>query len=186
MANAIDNEEFRNTLFSWPEVAMVLLYKNYFHSLIRIADMYTHNRQASEDVLQEIFADVWQKHKILGRQREGSIQAYLIKAVHNHAISLYRKKIKADAGEKEYFYANSESSPDYPAEACVIRTETEQFIRVILGTFPLREKQCLMLQIDHDMPVKVIAKKLGISKKSVERALTSARKRLRTFGSVLS
>jgi len=167
-------------------MAMVLLYNNYYDSLIRIADMHTHDRQASKDVLQEVFADVWQKHKLLGKQRDESIQHYLIKAVQNHSISFHNKKAKKEEHEREYFYSQSNNLTENPAEASIISTETQLFIRVMLGTFPLRERQCLLMQIDHGMRVNEIAQRLGISKKSVERALTCARKRLKKFGGVIS
>src|SRR5688500_2561886 len=184
MAFIIDNEQFRNHLYSWPEKALVFLYDHYYDQLIRIADMHTQDRGASEDVLQEVFADVWQKHKVLGQQRSESIQAYLIKAVAYHSITFYKKKSKAAGRQLEYLYDNR-SNLFQSAEAEMISAEKRTFARMILGTFPLRERQCLLMQIDEEMSVKDIAKRLHVSNKAVERSLSSARKRLKRFRTFL-
>jgi RNA polymerase sigma factor (sigma-70 family) len=181
MPASINNEFFRNLLFSWPEKALALLYQEYYHKLIRVADMHTHNRQASEDVLQEVFADIWQKHKILGRLRNQSIQTYLIKAIEYHSITSYKRNSKKGERERQYFYDTAGSALEYPAEAAIISKEKHTFIRLVIGTLPPREKECLLLQIDYRMSVADIARRLGISKKAVERNLTSAKKRLRKF-----
>lgn len=186
MPVSINNELFRNLLFSWPEKALVFLYDDFYDSLIRIADMHTHDRKAFEDVLQEVFADVWQKHKSLGQQRDQSIQTYLIKAVEYHSISLYKKNAKTAERQTQYFNAHRANFFEYPAEASIISAEKQSFIRLILATFPLRERECLLLQIDHGMTVKEIARRLGITKKAVERSLTSAKKRLKKFRVALS
>jgi DNA-directed RNA polymerase specialized sigma24 family protein len=52
---------------------------------------------------------------------------------------------------------------------------------MILSGFPRRERECLLMQVDGEMPVKEIARRLKISKKAVERSLTSAKKRLVQF-----
>ena len=181
MRPVIDNEQFRNLLYSWPEKALVFLYDHYYDQLIRIADMHTHDRRTSEDVLQDVFADIWQKHRILGQQREESIQGYLIRAVAYHSITVYRKSARRIAREVSYHYESRGNRAQDSAEAGIIAAEKQSFARLILGTFPPRERQCLLMQIDREMPVKAIARQLGISKKAVERSLTSARKRLRRF-----
>lgn len=186
MPASINNELFRNLLFSWPEKALVLLYQEHYDSLIRVADMHTHDRHASEDVLQEVFADVWQKHKTLGQQRNESIQNYLIKAIEYHSISYYKNNTKKAERERQYFYANPGNTHEYPAEAGIISAEKQSFLRLIVGTLTPREKECLLLQIDYRMPVKDIAARLGITKKGVERNLTSAKKRLKKFRVALS
>lgn len=143
--------------------------------------MHTHDLQASMDVLQEVFADVWQKRKQLGRERDESIQSYLIKAVQYHSIRFNKKNTKTAERETEYYYRNVEHNIDQSVEGRLIADEKRTFIRLIIATFPPKEKECLLLQIDDELTVREIAKRLAITKKAVERSLTSARKRLRKF-----
>lgn len=165
---------------------MVLLYQDHYESLIRIADMHTRDRHASQDVLQEVFADIWQKRREIGQQRDEPIHGYLIRAVQYHAISLYKRNKKTTDDETQYYYAKAASVLEDPYEAVIISQENQTFIRLIVATFPEREKQCLLLQIDHRLPVREIASRLGISRKAVERSLTSGKKRLRKFRAVVS
>ena len=181
MPSVLDNEPFRNLLYSWPEKALAFLYDRYYDQLIHIADMHTRDRHASQDVVQEVFADVWQKHKTLGSQRGESIQGYLVKAVAYHSITVYRKKAKTAEQQVAYLYESRDEHAQHSAEAEIISAERRSFARVILGTFPERERQCLLMQFEQEMRVKEIAQKLGISKKAVERSLTSGKKRLRRF-----
>ena len=184
MPASIDIEHIRNILYSWPEIAMILLYNNFYDKLIRIADIHTRDRQASEDVLQEVFADVWRRHKEIGQKKDESIQRYLIKAVQYHSITHYKKRVKTSEQETQYFYANETNPPEYSVEASIIADESRRFLRLIVGTLPPREKECFLMQID-GMRVKEIARRLGITVKAVERSLTSARKRLRGFSGVV-
>ena len=186
MPASIDNELFRNLLLSWPEKALVLLYQEYYDSFIRIADLHTRDRSVSEDVLQEVFADIWRKHKSLGQKRDESIQSYLIKAVEYHSITLYKKNTKNAERETQFYYSNVSNLSESPAEAGIIAAEKQSFLRLILATLPPRERECLSLQVDQAMSVKDIARRLGITKKAVERSLTSAKKRLKKFRIALS
>lgn len=179
------DSRFRNLLYSWPEKAMVILYDHYYDDLIRIADMHTHDRRMSEDVLQEVFADVWEKRKVLGARRDESIQAYLIKAVSYHSIDAYRKYARTAAFQGQYLYEGRGEHVQNPVEVQMITAERQSFARLILSTLPLRERECLQLRIDHGLSVKEIAVRLNVSVKAVERSLTSARKRLKKFRVVL-
>lgn len=186
MLSSLDNDQFRKTLLSWPEKAMVLLYQDHYESLMRIADMHTRDRHASQDVLQEVFANIWRKRRKIGQQRNEPIHGYLIRAVQYHAISLYRKNTKTADEETHYYYAKAASEVEDPSEAVIISQEKQSFIRLIVATFPERERQCLLLQIDHSLPVGEIAQRLGISRKAVERSLTSGKKRLKKFRAAVS
>lgn len=167
-------------------MAMVLLYQNFYDSLMRIADMHTRERYASEDVLQEVFTNIWKRHKEIASQGDEPLQNYLIRAVQYHAITYHRRRWRNRRGEMEYYYSHAEPMSEYPAEADLISEDGRRFIKLILGTFPPRERQCLTMQTYDGMTVAEIATCLGISGKAVERSLTSARKRLRRFSGLIS
>jgi RNA polymerase sigma factor (sigma-70 family) len=181
MSPFIDSEDFRNLLYSWPEKAMRSIYDHVYDDLVRIADMYTHSRSVSEDALQDVFADIFQRHSEIGKPRSESIIGYLIRAVTNHSITLYRKNLSALQGETEYYYARVDGAQETSAESSIITEDRQSFLRLILGTLPPREKECMLLRVDHEMSGKEIARHLGITKKAVEWNLCSARQRLRRF-----
>lgn len=185
MSAPINNEAFRNLLFSWPEKAISYLHERYYEDLLRTADAYTRNRKLSEDAVQEVMIDIFRKHKTLGQQHSQPFLAYLFRSVANQAITLYKKNLRAHMRESQYFYDFSRTSPEANAEARIISTERQAFLRVVLGTLTPKERECLLMQVEENLPVKEIAKRLGISAKAVERSLTSARKRLKKFRSNL-
>jgi RNA polymerase sigma-70 factor (ECF subfamily) len=181
MSPFIDSEEFRNLLYSWPEKAMRSIYDHVYDDLVRIADMHTHSRALSEDAMQDVFSDIFLRHREIGRARGESILGFLIRAVTNHSITLYRKSSRALQGETEYYYACVDGVHENSAELAIIEQDRQSFLRVILGTLPPREKECMLLRVDHGMSVKEIARRLGITMKAVEWNLRSARNRLKRF-----
>lgn len=183
MSASFNNAHIRNLLESWPEMAIVLLYDNFYDQLLRIADIHTQERQSSEDVLQEVFAEVFKRHKEIAQKRDEPILRYMIKAVQFHSISHYRHRVSVSARETQYFYSQIDPEGDYSADRNIISHERKRFLRLIVGTLPPREKECFLMQLD-GMRVKDIARRLSISVKAVEANLTSARKRLRAFSGV--
>lgn len=179
MSDAIDNERFRKLLLSLPGKAIEFLYNHYYHSLVNIARTLTHDQEASEDIVQETFILVWEKHKWLGQHHDKSIQHYLVRVVKNKAITYYKKNIRILDSRIKYMNGNSFPLNDPSVEANIIELEISREIREIISTFPRREKECLLMKIDKEMTTEQIAVELNVSKKAVERSVTSANKRLR-------
>jgi RNA polymerase sigma-70 factor (ECF subfamily) len=179
MPDSIDNERFRNLLFSWPGKAMVFLHHNYYDRLVRFSQKHTHDREASKDIVQDIFEYVLTKHKFLGTHLTGSIQHYLWKAVENKSISAYRRKSRTVPIETHHLDGYPEVAD--ASESSIISEEKKTYIPMIVSKLTPREKECLLLQIDRGLTVKEISAKLAITVKAVERNLTSARKRLRKY-----
>jgi len=180
MLASIDNDRFRNLLLSWPEKAITFLYESYYDRLIRISERLTFDRKASEDIVQETFTLVWEQHKLLGQQRGQPLQHFLVRVVKNKSISFYRNKARTDAGRLKYLNGNENRHID-SIEAGIISTEKDDSIRLIISTFPRRERECLLLRLDQEMSMAEIARQLNVSKKAVERSLTSGKKRLRKY-----
>lgn len=181
MSGLLDNKRFRKLLLAWPEKAIAFLYDSYYKSLLSIAESRTGDRKASEDIVQETFALVWQNRKWLGQQHNKSIQNYLFKVVKNKSISFYRKKVKKDSDRMKYLDGCVNDPIENPAEANIILTERGNSIKLIISGFPRRERECLVMRFHQDMSIEGIAQQLNISKKAVERSLTSARKRLKKY-----
>ena len=181
MLAPINNERFRNLLLSWPEKAIQILYNLYFKSLLTISEKITLDRKVSEDIVQETFTHVWEKRTLLGQQREQSIQYYLLRVVKNKSITAARKKEKFESVLLAEPMMESLTRIQYPADSSLILRESNRTLRMILSTFPKRERECLLLKVDEGLSVGEIATRLRISKKAVERSLTSAKKRIKKY-----
>ena len=181
MSGFIDNERFRKLLLSVPGKAIAILYGDYYHVLVTISESLVHNRKAAEDIVQETFIHVWEQHRKLGRHDERSIEHYLVRVVRNKSISYYKERLRRDryssAGMNGREFAGEEQS----AESRLIGMEMSREIRRVIATFPRRETECLLMRIDEEMTTQQIADRLNVSKKAVERSLTSANRRLRKY-----
>jgi RNA polymerase sigma factor (sigma-70 family) len=179
MSDSIDNERLRRLLVSYPVKAIQILYQHYHGSLLRIAAGLTRNVRTAEDIVQEAFAHVWENHKLLGRHHDKPIFYYLARVVKNMAISEYKGSIVLAVRKnklRQYLVAHASEAP---VDNQLVQKEVRSQVRRLISTFPLRERQCLLIRLDEQCSVDEIAKRLGITKKAVERSITSANKRLR-------
>ncbi len=179
MAGIIENERFRKLLLSLPAKAIEILYEHYYRSLLRIARNLTHDAKLSEDIVQETFVHVWQNHKILGQYHQRSIQHYLVRVVRNKAITQYNRTKHLNEQKSEFLNGSHAQFNDPSIEALLIKNETSAKLRQVISTFPRRERECLLMKLDHELTTEQIATTLNVSKKAVERSLTSANKRLK-------
>lgn len=177
----MQNEEFRKLLQAYPSKAIQFLYARYYHALVRVAFRYAQDEKLAEDVVQETFVHVWEDHKKLGEYHKRPIQYYLVRVVRYKAISEFRKTRQKKEGQHGYLVENALDGKDAPAEENIIFREYIEEIRRVIDTFPKREKECLTMKLELEMTVAQIAAALRITRKAVERSLTSGNKRLREF-----
>lgn len=180
MPTSFNSANIRKLLEHRPRHAIRLLYEAYYYRLYGIAYRYTRDRQDADDVMQEVFVDVFRRHREIGRMSDEPILNYLVKAVRNQAISHYRKKVRSSMRETRYYHTRVETGNDYAPDRDLISYEDEASVVLIVARLSDREKESLLMQLE-GFRVKDIARRLSISVKAVERNLTRARKRLRAF-----
>jgi RNA polymerase sigma factor (sigma-70 family) len=176
MSDTLNNEEFKRLLLSWPAKAIHYLYTFHRDSLLRISQQRIGNRHAAEDVVQEAFVDLWERHLDLGQKKELMIAPYLSATVRNKSVDYN----KLTAQRKEYPLANEATGSD---EAILGEDDIDILWRLI-ASLPTREKQCIVMKYFQYMTYEEMAAALGVTIKAVERTMTSARKRLRKYKSV--
>jgi len=157
------------------ESAMDFLFKTHYEGLCRTAFRILADRAAAEDIVQEVFLEIWRNRAKL--QLSGSFGAYLHRATVNRSLNYLRdrKMIVTDADE---------SDGDLPAaaEGAVFefeRLELQEAIERAIDALPTRCRQVFMLNRFEEMSAKEIASVLGISIKTVENQMTKALKMLR-------
>jgi RNA polymerase sigma-70 factor, ECF subfamily len=178
MSGNIENEPLRKLLLSFPSKAIELLYDQYYLRLVGIARKFTNDPKASEDIVQETFLHVWENHQQLGQPHERSIEHYLVRVVKNKSISRYKRTLRQHERKIEFLHGLY-GLGDPSIEDRLIRAEVDQAIRKVIATFPRRERECLFLKLDEELTTDQIADRLKVSRKAVERSITSANKRLR-------
>lgn len=182
MAGFADSEKFKDLLLTWPDRAIDYLYEHYYSALVHIAERKTHDRKASEDIVQEAFVEVWQKSRSLGRRRGFLIGPYLISVVKHKSITFYYQTAKRDeipVSDLLQHLLSTKSSK----ESDIIQADNNQALRDIVSTLPAREQECIRMRFFQEMSVEAIGVRLGITRKAVEKNITRGLKRLRKFRS---
>lgn len=178
MAGFANNEIFKDLILAWRDRAIDYLYEHYYNSLVHIAERKTHDRKASEDIVQEALIEVWQKSEWLARQKGLLIGPYLIVVVKHKAITYYYQTAKL--GQKKFPYPLEDLlSTRISKESEIIQSDKNNTLRDIVSTLPVRERECIEMRFLQEMSIEAIAIRLSISKKGVEKNITSGLKRLR-------
>ncbi|NSL86497.1 RNA polymerase sigma-70 factor [Chitinophaga solisilvae] len=158
-------------------------YNDLFHSLYNelcnYANTFLNDDDAAEDVVQETFIKLWQKHReIIGIP---NIKAYLFRAVRNNSISALRRRNAEETGNKAYEWVVDVSEEPDALEKQNAKPYYEQLIYEAIANLPPQCREvftCCRLQ---GMTHQQTAVKLGLSAKTVENYMGRALKILRKY-----
>lgn len=153
--------------------AINIIYDLHYSSMIRIAYCILHDNEASKDIVQELFINVWVKrHKLLIKS---PIVSYLSKSVVNRCLNYLRdnriqRRTSLDLVEKIAMNAGPESLEYY---------DLKHITKLSIDSLSPRCKLIFNLSRSEEMDYNEISLHLGISKKAVEKQITKALKHLR-------
>jgi len=162
------------------------LYYAYVEPLYAFAAEHVDEPSAAEDVVQEVFCDLWERRS--DWEPPGTVKAYLYRAVRNTALDrLDRRQVREEWKEEE----KQEDRLRFevgPAND-VHREELRQAMEEAVEDLPGQQKLVYRLAHRHGLSYKEIASALGIARKTVEnhmgRALRSLRRQLGKYASFL-
>lgn len=98
------------------ERALATLYDRYAGMIYTVALRVLRHPTAAEELLEDLFVEIWRTPEAITLTRRGSLGAYLILAARNRAIAMLRRR------------PQSSSSPLTPLLACDLANETERAI----------------------------------------------------------
>ncbi|HVI49556.1 MAG TPA: RNA polymerase sigma-70 factor [Chitinophaga sp.] len=155
------------------------LFHALYNELCNYANSYLHDDAAAEDVVQETFIKLWQKHReLIGIP---NIKSYLFRAVRNNSISELRKRNAEDAGNKGFEWMTEASEEPDELERQQAKPYYDQLIYEAIANLPPQCREvftCCRLQ---GMTHQQTAAKLGLSAKTVENYMGRALKLLRKY-----
>lgn len=157
------------------EHAFDALFRRHYYALCRFAARIMGTSAEAEEVVQEVFMFVWERHDVITDATPPS--AYLYRAVHNTALNRVRH------GRVERRWAEGEGrvhkEPCAAAEALVEQEELALAVRRVIEQLPERTRLVYTLSRQDQLTYAEIAATLGISVKTVEAQMTRALRRLR-------
>ncbi len=175
--NAINTEElfiFNKMTFGDKE-AFRFFFDKYYTDLCNLVNIYLHDSDTSEEIVQDVFIYFWEKKKEI--QVSTSVKFYLVKAAKNKCLNHLRNQknrtqilSKIQSTQKEKF-----DLPLVKIDEKLIR----EAIEVSVNTLPEKCREIYRLNRENELSYKEIADELGISVKTVDNQMGKALKRLR-------
>ncbi len=148
------------------------VFKKFYQPLCRFALGYLKDIDASEELVQQVFFNFWEKHEFIIIQT--SLKSYLFQAVRNASLNtLKHEQVKANAHVE--LSIENESSTSYEVE----QNELSDQIELTIAKMPTERQKIFRMSRFEELKYKEIAKELNISIKTVENQMGKALKYLR-------
>lgn len=151
------------------EASYRYLVETYHKLLFNYAISLTNDRALAQDIIQEVFFNIWRDRKKL--HESYSLKNYIYKMTYNKFINQYHKNRAISSIERAYMEALNESVDDNNTEAF------ERKLALVsegLTNLPKRCKETFLLSKKEGLTNIEIAEYLNISIKTVEGHLTKA------------
>ena len=150
--------------------AFELLFDQYSHKLFYFVNKYLDNKEESEEIVQDVFLNLW-RHKKEIRSIE-AFKSYLYKIALNNIRNFFTKKHVREKHKQliaqEYLFAN-ESEPEELNYEKVIKKVNE-----LIEQLPKKRREIFLLSRKEGLDISEISKYLGISESTVKNQITSA------------
>lgn len=160
------------------------LFQELYQELCNYAYTYLQDDAAAEDVVQETFTRLWQKHREM--ISAAHIRPYLFRAVRNNCISAIRSHQAGEAAGKSYEVVMDDSQEPNVFEKEQVKPHYEQLIYEAIANLPPQCREVFTCCKLKGMTHQQTATQLGLSAKTVEnymgRALKLLRKYLQQYG----
>ncbi|MEW5917632.1 MAG: RNA polymerase sigma-70 factor [Gemmatimonadota bacterium] len=157
-------------------VAFEQVFRTYHTQLYGFAYRYLRSQPAAEDVVQEVFATLWEDRTRFAKS--GSIGRFLFGAVRNRAISYLRRQIVERRWQTDS--VNSHLAVDLNAvERDLHYAELRQVVDEVVASLPERCGVACVLRWERQLSYAEIATAMGITVKTVETYLLRGTKALR-------
>ncbi|MDP9494540.1 MAG: SigE family RNA polymerase sigma factor [Actinomycetota bacterium] len=161
-AEALDNTVIWTAETLDRRAVMESLYKQESLSLVRLARLFTDDRTAAEDLVQEAFIRLFHSaHRI---DDPGKAAAYLRSIVLNLARDHNRRGLLSLRHQE----AITDRAPPVQPDEVVVRTQSEAEVLEALRSLSPRQRDCLALRFFLELSEKEIASTLQISPNSVK------------------
>lgn len=155
------------------------LFHIYYCPLLAFANKYTNDRQASEDIVQDVFLALWMKRESIDFSIP--IKSYLYKAIYNKSISyLNSLQTNLNIDEQNIKLQLQQKIISYDLDESLLLKELSEEILSCVDTLPEQCRKVFLLSRGQGLKNKEIALQLNISEKTVEGHISKALVELRS------
>lgn len=141
---------------------LIKLYEAEAVSLVRLARIFTDDRNAAEDLVQEAFIRLYRS---ASRIQDSSKSAAYLRSI---LLNLCRDHNRRGLMSLRHRQASVELTPIDEPQDLVVRSERQAEVIDALLALSMRQRECLVLRYYSDLSESEIAQTLGISPNSVK------------------
>jgi len=153
--------------------ALEQVYRMHAPQIFSLVEKLVKNHQDVEEVVQDVFCELWQKRESIGVAAD--YKGLLFTIARRRAIDRFRKQVN----ERFLEIFDTEIADGHDIEDSVHYSEVHCFMEQHIEQLPPKRKLIFTLRKDQGLTNKQIAEKLGISTTMVERQMKLAYKTLR-------
>ncbi len=161
------------------------IFKKYNKKVYYFALSYLKNREEAQDVVQEVFLNLWRYRDQINDYYVFS--KYLFKITYNATCKSFRKQA-SDKKQMEEVVRNS-TVEDNSTNLDIEYNSLFETANAFIEKMPARQKEIYLLSINEKLTIEQIAQRLNISKKTVENYLSQVKasvKKSFSDGNILS
>ncbi len=157
------------------KIVFDFVFSYYYSGLCAYCERITNNQDVSEDIVQELFLNLWIKHHKI--KIESSLKNYLFTSVKNRSIDY----IKSEQRKTKKLIHLTEEPLQYEnlSSLWFAETELQAVVEKSLQKLPPRCREIFELSRLDGLKNQQIADKLSLSKRTVELQVSNALKQLR-------
>lgn len=167
-------------------MALEVIYRTYSEPLFKLGYSLTRSREATQDLVHDLFLAVWERRETLDVQED--LGVYLRSALRHRAYKVSRHEAVVRRTEASAL----EPDADVPAMGTMVGpdvafdvAEVERAFAAALDTVSERDRRILTMRWGEGLTHEEIARVLGISRARVRAIIAKQQERLRPFFEVL-
>lgn len=170
-----DDKAIINKLKEGDIISFDTIFNKYNKKVYYFTYSYLKNKEEAEDVVQEVFLNLWKHRDQINDYYVFS--KYLFKITYNATCKKFRKQVSDKKQLDEVL--RSITIEDYTTDLEIEYNNLLETANLLIAKLPSRQKEILLLSINEQLENEQIANKLHITKKSVDNYLTRAKSSLR-------
>ncbi len=172
------NSKLISALKKGKRQAFVKIYDLHWESLFAVGIQRIGRQEIVEDMIQEIFCDLWTRRHTL--EIKTSLNAYLHTALKYKVFDFYRKStVKLETIDQSHNFISS----DLNAEKVLSFKELKDRIEEGIETLPERCKLVFKMSRNEGKTAKEISEELNVSRRTVETQIHHSIKHLKSYTS---
>ena len=169
-----DDEQVLQALAEGNRQALAELYERYWYELYRMAFQKTKSREIAEELVQDLFVQLWQKRETLAVRQ---VDFYLFRALKYSVIDYIKRQVVEEKfREYQQFFAPQSNTS---TEEEVSYNNLIETIELELVKLPAKTQEVFRLSRFEGQSIPEISQRLSLTDKVVEYHLSKALKLLR-------